>query len=148
MASGCKNCFRTRDIFSGVFNCRENVVQILFVPSWRNVFIPYSPASTLLYCVQTQVDPLSVAQHIASLPINTSSLRMADSKSSAELALQICFGAFGILGVFIALAGIHYRDSVGCVFFRRRKRPRSQGMSSADAIVTLSQVADSVQIRT
>ncbi|KAH7380014.1 hypothetical protein BKA66DRAFT_571096 [Pyrenochaeta sp. MPI-SDFR-AT-0127] len=51
---------------------------------------------------------------------------MTDTKSTAEIALQILFGVIGILGVAVALAGIHYRDSIGCVILRRRKQPRSQ----------------------
>jgi hypothetical protein len=39
----------------------------------------------------------------------------------SEKAFQICFG---ILGVIIALAGLHYRDSVGCILFRATRQFR------------------------
>ncbi|KAF1940864.1 hypothetical protein EJ02DRAFT_494062 [Clathrospora elynae] len=40
---------------------------------------------------------------------------MSNTSNSTELALQICFGVFGIMGTIATLAGLHHRDSLGCV---------------------------------
>lgn len=45
---------------------------------------------------------------------------MSSSSNSTEVALQICFGIFSIVGIIVALAGLHHRDSLGCVLFRSR----------------------------
>ena len=43
----------------------------------------------------------------------------ADPGRSKEFILQIFLGIFGIISTFLALAGIHYRDSLACFLFRR-----------------------------
>ena len=46
------------------------------------------------------------------------------SEGPISVALQILFGVAGILGVAVALFGLHYRDSLGLVLYRRlRSRP-------------------------
>ena len=46
--------------------------------------------------------------------------------SSADITLQVCFGIFGVIGLLVAIAGIHHRDSLGCVLFRRLRRQRTR----------------------
>ena len=54
---------------------------------------------------------------------------MASPSSNTEIALQLCFGIFSVVGIIVALAGLHYRDSLCCVVFhRRRKNPTTACM--------------------
>jgi len=48
--------------------------------------------------------------------------------SNTELALQICFGIFGMLGTIATLASLHHRDSLGCILIRRWIQPRRTRM--------------------
>ena len=48
--------------------------------------------------------------------------------SNTELALQICFGIFGMLGTIATLASLHHRDSLGCILIRRWIQPRRSRM--------------------
>lgn len=48
---------------------------------------------------------------------------MTDTNDSLKIKLQICFGIFGIVSTVIALASLHYRDSLGCILFNRSQRP-------------------------
>ena len=46
------------------------------------------------------------------------------SEGPTSVALQILFGVAGIFSVAVALFGLHYRDSLGLVLYRRlRSRP-------------------------
>ena len=47
---------------------------------------------------------------------------MSEPNPSADITLQICFGIFGIVGILVALAGLHHRDSLGCMLCRRFRR--------------------------
>jgi hypothetical protein len=47
--------------------------------------------------------------------------------TSAELALQISFGTFGVLSTIGTLAGLHHRDSLIFVLLRRLRTPRVHG---------------------
>jgi hypothetical protein len=38
--------------------------------------------------------------------------------------LEICVGITGIVAILVAIAGLHYRDSIGCVLFRSLRRRR------------------------
>jgi hypothetical protein len=40
---------------------------------------------------------------------------MPATSNSADLALQICFGVFGILSTIATLASLHHEDSLGCI---------------------------------
>jgi hypothetical protein len=42
--------------------------------------------------------------------------------STSVVALQILFGFVGISSVIVALFGLHYRDSLGFVLYRRFRR--------------------------
>ncbi|KAI8934458.1 hypothetical protein NX059_009189 [Plenodomus lindquistii] len=44
---------------------------------------------------------------------------MSEASNSAEFALQICFGTFGVLGTFATLASLHHRDLLGCMLLCR-----------------------------
>jgi hypothetical protein len=54
-------------------------------------------------------------------PIN---LAMSSHSESGSPTLQTCVGILSIIAIFIALAGLHYRDSLACVFLRRFRRSR------------------------
>lgn len=70
---------------------------------------------------------------------------MASSSSNTEIALQICFGVFGIVGIVVALAGLHYRDSLCCVVFqRRRKNPTAACMHSLSVTGTYTNTNEAV----
>lgn len=43
-----------------------------------------------------------------------------EATTDNEFILQVCFGIFGAIGTFITLAGLHYRDSLGCMLLRHR----------------------------
>lgn len=45
--------------------------------------------------------------------------------TSADITLQLCFGIVAIIGILVALAGLHHRDSLGCVLCRRCHRRRA-----------------------
>lgn len=36
-----------------------------------------------------------------------------------DIAFQICFGIFAILSFFATLAGLHHKESLGCILFRK-----------------------------
>ena len=46
---------------------------------------------------------------------------MSSSSSKAEIALQICFGLFSIIGIVVAIAGIHHRDSLASILLRNKR---------------------------
>jgi hypothetical protein len=55
---------------------------------------------------------------------------MSNTNNSTELTLQVYFGMFGVFGTVIALAGLHHRDSLGCVLIRNIRRCRTTSASS------------------
>ncbi|OSS43824.1 hypothetical protein B5807_11677 [Epicoccum nigrum] len=58
---------------------------------------------------------------------------MASSSGNTEIALQIFFGIFSIIGIIVTLAGIHYRDSLAGVLLgdRRNRSPSTyEGLPS------------------
>lgn len=57
---------------------------------------------------------------------------MSTSKDSTNIALQTCFGIAGILSLIIALLGLHYKDSLGCVLCRRLRGRQAPGTRLAD----------------
>lgn len=44
-----------------------------------------------------------------------------------ERTLQIGFGTIGVLGTLLTLAGLHHRDSLGCMLFRRLFMSQDRG---------------------
>ena len=42
---------------------------------------------------------------------------MTDANAALDIKLQIGFGVFVILGLIIALAGVHSRDSLGAIWY-------------------------------
>ena len=56
-----------------------------------------------------------------------------------ERTLQISFGIVGALSTIITMASLHYRDSLGCILFRRwllnQHQSMSQSLSSIDGPV-------------
>jgi hypothetical protein len=46
---------------------------------------------------------------------------MAASSSNTEIALQICFGIFSVVGIMVTVAGIHYRDSLAGMLLRNSR---------------------------
>lgn len=53
----------------------------------------------------------------------TPSLTTPTAQESLKITLQICFGVFGIIGTLVAVASLHYRESLGCVLFKRPVKP-------------------------
>jgi hypothetical protein len=45
-------------------------------------------------------------------------IHTAAQESSGDFALQVCVGVFGILSTLVAVASLHYRDSLECILFR------------------------------
>jgi hypothetical protein len=45
---------------------------------------------------------------------------LSEPKNSNEIMFQITFSTFGVIGTLTTLANLHYRDSRGCILFRRR----------------------------
>ena len=67
---------------------------------------------------------------------------MASSSGNTEIALQIFFGIFSIIGIIVTLAGIHYRDSLaGVLLGDRRNRSPSTCTSQRCPIQATSNVA-------
>jgi hypothetical protein len=78
-----------------------------------------SPPYTIL-CTQYTTDQLQHRRLTAN--------KMSDTKQSTNIALQLCFGIVGLIGVLVTLAGLHYTDSLGCVLCRRwRRRQHAEG---------------------
>jgi uncharacterized integral membrane protein len=46
--------------------------------------------------------------------------------SVAELMTQTIFGVLAILGILATLAGLHYRESLCCIWVQRLRRQRVQ----------------------
>jgi hypothetical protein len=46
--------------------------------------------------------------------------------SVEEVTTQTIFGVIAILGILVTLAGLHYRDSLCCVWIRQLRRRRVQ----------------------
>ena len=42
---------------------------------------------------------------------------MTDANAALDIKLQIGFGVFVILGLIVALAGVHSRDSLGAIWY-------------------------------
>lgn len=56
---------------------------------------------------------------------------MSDHGESIDVALQICFGILGVVGVLAAIAGISYETSLGAFIYRRLRSSPDQRMSAA-----------------
>lgn len=52
---------------------------------------------------------------------------MASPNEALKVNLQIAFGAFGIVGVVIAIASLSCRDSLACLVLRWRRSARANG---------------------
>jgi hypothetical protein len=66
--------------------------------------------------------------------------------SSTDLALQVCFGVFGILSTIATLASLHHRDSLGCILLRRWMPVLEEGRSLASMSRALLHTSYSVHL--
>ena len=47
---------------------------------------------------------------------------MADTNESMDVKLQICFGIFAVVSLFVAISGLHTHNSLGAAWFRCIRR--------------------------